>query len=149
MIFCDGERQEGTPRQKHGGVGDKKTAWVQSELRSRNYQKIIQDVKYDKIIESAECQATDIFRRAPDTEGRPRTGVLHGADAVWRSIGYQCREIGLERSPRRRGDWKAWRRCVSRLLPLINVTRAWTRVEMEKNLQVRAILGEIWTVQTR
>lgn len=39
--------------------------------------------------------------------------------------------------------------CVRRILQLINVTGAQTRVEMEKNLQVRARLGEIWTVQTR
>lgn len=31
----------------------------------------------------------------------------------------------------------------------MNVTRTQTRVKMEKNLQVKEILGEIWTVQTR
>ena len=46
---------------------------------------------------------------------------------------------------------KAWR-SVRRILQVTNVTRAQATVgaeEMEKNLQVREILGKIWTVQTR
>lgn len=43
-------------------------------------------------------------------------------------------------------------RCVRRILQVSNVTRAQATVgaeEMEKNLQVREILGEIWTVLAR
>lgn len=90
-----------------------------------------------------------LCRCAPHTEGRPSTGMLCDGDTVWRSVRSQSRKDWIRGNVRGGEErLKAWR-CVRRILQLMDVTRTQTRVKMEKNLRVKEILGEIWTVQTR